>query len=58
MTTKIFVGNLPETCRKVDFQKIFEEYGKVLECDIVRNYGFVVSILIVISFYLLISFLS
>lgn len=42
-TTKLYIGNLPETCRRVELQKLFETYGTVVECDIVRNYGFVVS---------------
>ncbi|KAK3092245.1 hypothetical protein FSP39_000250 [Pinctada imbricata] len=41
VSTKLYVGNLPETCRKVELEKMFAEYGKVLECDIVRNYAFV-----------------
>lgn len=43
ISTKIYIGNLPETCRRVELQKMFELYGKVIECDIVRNYAFVVS---------------
>ncbi|KAK2186894.1 hypothetical protein NP493_185g04026 [Ridgeia piscesae] len=39
--TKIYVGNLPETCRRQDLLESFEKYGKVTECDIVRNYAFV-----------------
>jgi len=42
--TKIYVGNLPETCRRQDLLESFEKYGKVTECDIVRNYAFVVRI--------------
>ncbi|VDI45376.1 RNA-binding protein 4 [Mytilus galloprovincialis] len=41
ISTKIYIGNLPETCRRVELQKMFELYGKVIECDIVRNYAFV-----------------
>lgn len=44
ISTKLYVGNLPETCRKADLQKMFEAYGKVIECDIVRNYCFIVSL--------------
>ena len=44
VSTKLYVGNLPETCRKLELQKLFEQYGTVVECDIVKNYGFVVSI--------------
>ena len=43
VSTKLYVGNLPETVRKADLQQAFEKYGKVLECDIVMNYAFVVS---------------
>lgn len=41
ISTKVYIGNLPETCRRVELQKMFEQYGKVVECDIVRNYAFV-----------------
>lgn len=44
VSTKLYIGNLPETCRRVELQKMFEQYGKVVECDIVRNYAFVVSL--------------
>jgi hypothetical protein len=43
VSTKLYIGNIPETCRRMDLQKLFENYGKVVECDIVKNYGFVVS---------------
>ena len=43
--TKIYVGNLPETCRRTDLLETFEKFGKVVECDIVKNYAFVVSII-------------
>jgi len=46
-TTKLYVGNLPETCRRTELEKLFIQYGSVVECDIVRNYGFVVGCLIV-----------
>lgn len=45
VSTKLYIGNLPETCRRVELQGLFEQYGKVIECDIVRNYAFVVRIL-------------
>ena len=41
-TFKIFVGNLSDKTTKADIQPLFEKYGKVVECDIVKNYGFVV----------------
>lgn len=40
-TTKIFVGNLTEKTRTAEVRTIFEKYGTVLECDVIRNYGFV-----------------
>ena len=44
VTTKLFVGNLPETVRKPDFLALFQKYGKVVECDIVKNFAFVVNL--------------
>jgi len=40
-TTKIFVGNLSDNTRAPEVRQIFQKYGTVVECDIVRNYGFV-----------------
>uniref|UniRef100_A0A1B6CI83 RNA-binding protein lark n=1 Tax=Clastoptera arizonana TaxID=38151 RepID=A0A1B6CI83_9HEMI len=40
-TFKIFVGNLANQTTKTDIKPLFEKYGKVVECDIVKNYGFV-----------------
>lgn len=40
-TTKIFVGNLTEKTRSAEVRLLFEKYGTVLECDVIRNYGFV-----------------
>lgn len=50
-TFKIFVGNLSDKTGSVDIKPLFEKYGKVVECDVVKNYGFVVSIV----FYCFIS---
>ncbi|XP_046366151.1 RNA-binding protein lark-like isoform X1 [Haliotis rufescens] len=41
MSTKLYVGNLPETCRKIDLETVFAKYGTVVECDIVQNFAFV-----------------
>lgn len=38
---KIFVGNLSESTTKEELHSLFSEYGKITECDIVKNYGFV-----------------
>jgi RNA-binding protein 4 len=40
-TTKIFVGNLTEKTRGPEIRLLFEKFGSVLECDVIRNYGFV-----------------
>lgn len=40
-TTKIYVGNLPENAHSSELQEMFEKYGEVKECDIVKNYAFV-----------------
>lgn len=40
-TTKIFVGNLTDKTRAPEVRELFSQYGTVIECDIVRNYGFV-----------------
>lgn len=40
-TTKIFVGNLTEKTRSAEVRTLFEKFGAVLECDVIRNYGFV-----------------
>lgn len=40
-TTKIFVGNLTDLTRAPEVRELFSKYGSVVECDIVRNYGFV-----------------
>lgn len=42
-TTKIFVGNLSDNTRAPQVRALFAKFGTVVECDIVRNYGFVVS---------------
>ena len=41
-STKLFVGNLPEDCTQKDLQGAFEVHGEVTECDIIKNYAFVV----------------
>jgi RNA-binding protein 4 len=44
-TFKIFIGNLADKTTTADIKPLFEKYGKVVECDVVKNYGFVVSTL-------------
>ncbi|KAK7104296.1 RNA-binding protein lark-like [Littorina saxatilis] len=40
VSTKIYIGNLPDLCRKEELQKKFEKYGNIVEFDIVSNFGF------------------
>jgi len=44
-TFKIFIGNLADKTSNADIKPLFEKYGKVVECDVVKNYGFVVSVI-------------
>ncbi|XP_069036490.1 RNA-binding protein lark [Lepisosteus oculatus] len=39
--TKIYVGNVPEGVTAAKIKELFKRYGKVAECDIVKNYAFV-----------------
>jgi RNA recognition motif-containing protein len=43
MTVKIFIGNLSGDTQADDVRALFEKYGTVVECDVLKNYGFVVS---------------
>lgn len=38
---KIFIGNLAAESTPDEIRSLFSQYGKISECDIVRNYGFV-----------------
>ena len=41
MPTKLFVGNVPESCSEEELKAAFEKYGTITEHAIVRNYAFV-----------------
>lgn len=43
MPTKLYVGNIPAQVSSRELTELFEKYGKVLECDIIKDYAFVVS---------------
>jgi len=43
MPTKIFVGRLAEGTSSEDIRSLFRKFGAVTECDVISNYGFVVS---------------
>ncbi|XP_062821422.1 RNA-binding protein 4-like [Anolis carolinensis] len=38
---KIYVGGLPEYCAPEDLRPLFQEYGPVAECGVVKDYAFV-----------------
>ncbi|XP_006004652.1 RNA-binding protein lark [Latimeria chalumnae] len=38
---KIFVGNISSSASATELKELFEKYGQVNECDILKNYGFV-----------------
>lgn len=38
---KIFIGNLACDTTAEELRGLFEKYGKITECDVVKNYGFV-----------------
>ncbi|XP_043212766.1 RNA-binding protein lark-like, partial [Amphibalanus amphitrite] len=40
-TVKIFLGNLSDSATPDDVRPLFEEYGTVVEADVIKNYGFV-----------------
>ena len=43
-TTKIFLGNLSDAATPETIRPLFEGFGTVVEADVIKNYGFVVSI--------------
>ncbi|KAM4617626.1 RNA-binding protein 4B-like isoform 2-T3 [Discoglossus pictus] len=38
---KLFVGNVPQEATRDELKSLFEQFGSVSECDIIKNYGFV-----------------
>lgn len=38
---KIFVGNLSQNTTTEELRSLFSQYGKITECDILKNFGFV-----------------
>jgi len=41
MTIKIFLGNLSSDTSSDHLRPLFEKYGEVVECDVLKNFGFV-----------------
>jgi RNA recognition motif-containing protein len=60
MPTKLYVGNIPQAISSTELKELFEKYGKVLECDVIKDYAFVVSFVFFynVSFLELILFLA
>ena len=48
MSTKLFVGRLTEGTSSDEILSLFRKYGTVTECTVLGNYGFVVSIFMII----------
>lgn len=42
MSTKLYVGNLPEGAKEKDLRELFQAFGEVEEVAALRGYGFVV----------------
>ncbi|XP_019402899.1 PREDICTED: RNA-binding protein 14-like [Crocodylus porosus] len=40
-TCKIFVGNVSAACTSGELRTLFQQYGPVVECDVVKDYAFV-----------------
>ncbi|XP_073521448.1 RNA-binding protein 14-like isoform X2 [Phyllobates terribilis] len=40
-TWKIFIGNVGTDCDASELRNLFEKYGNVMECDVVKDYAFV-----------------
>ena len=38
---KIFIGRIPEDMKKGELAKMFAEFGDVIDCSIIKGYGFV-----------------
>ena len=38
---KIYVGNIPLSARNSELKELFEKFGKVAECDILKDFAFV-----------------
>lgn len=43
MSTKLYVGNLPDSAKEKDIRELFQSFGEVEEVAILRGYAFVVS---------------
>jgi RNA recognition motif-containing protein len=51
MATKLFVGRLSDGTTGDDLLPLFRKYGSVTECTVLGNYGFVVSIFCLTTYF-------
>ena len=45
MSTKLYVGNLPDSVKEKDLRELFSSFGEVDEIAVFKGYGFVVSLI-------------
>lgn len=43
LSTKLYVGNVPDSAKEKDLKELFQSFGDVDEVAVLRGYGFVVS---------------
>ena len=58
---KLFIGNLPDgnLVSNDDIRPLFEAHGAVSECEVIKNYGYVLilnNVLFFLIFFLLVLF--
>lgn len=41
---KLFIGNLAESVDSTKIKQIFQPFTQVSDCDVVKNYAFIVSL--------------
>ena len=49
MSTKLFVGNLSIRTKEDELKNLFSQFGKVVGCNIIKLYAFVVSIIMTMA---------
>ena len=46
MSTKLYVGNLSIRAKEDELKTLFSQFGKVVGCNIIKSFAFVVSIIV------------
>lgn len=49
--TKLYIGNLPDNVNKNELEELFKKYGSIVEFDVLKDYGFIVSHLLEVCLY-------